>query len=168
MKYLILLIFSAISLSGLVRVPAASQDMKESKCHSISNSRHGLSGSLVELLGPPTSCARVKFEHTDVGNYETYQLSWQGVYLTIENQPPETGIYVLEIDKTETLPNHWFGMMQDALTQAGWKNMNWSFDEFPGPSAEHYSSSLEGQNAQAWLERDGSGNITWFRFSYVL
>ena len=103
-----------------------------------------------------------------LANRVTYQLSWPGVQLTIKSKPPEIGIYIIQTDEAAALPENWFGMMKDALTQNSWKDIDWSFDQFPGPGAGHCVSTVQGHNAQVWLERDALEEITWFRFSYAL
>ena len=95
-------------------------------------------------------------------------MNWQGVVLTVQFKQPETGIYIIETDHLTALPESWFDKMRERLSENGWTDINWSFDAFPGPGAEHYSSPTDGYNAQVWLERNQAGDVTWFRFSYAL
>ena len=163
-----LILMTTILFNGMFSVFALAQQVSESQCASFSSSMDGISGSLNELLGPPKTCEVIESETSEFGLRETYQLSWSGVNLTIKSRLPETGIYVIETEAGNALPKSWFERMQSALIEKGWKDINWLSDKFPGPRAEHYMSRIEGHNAQVWLERDGSGDITWFRFSYAL
>lgn len=123
--------------------------------------------ALTAEYGDPHICKQSKYKETEWGTYETLVVSWPQLSLTVSYKPPETGIYVIELEEGMSLSSEWFETNRDEIISQGFA-INWTYDAFPGPSAEHYEGKETGNNAQVWIERNANHGITWFRFSYAL
>ena len=144
-----------------------SADLEASYCQTATINTNSIPNQLKSHLGDWTSCELANYKETEFGVSSLTVISWANVTLHIKHRPPETSVYVVKLTGQSPLTADWYSQNQTKLVDEFF-DMDWSFDQFPGPTAEHFLSPEVGTNAQFWTERDEEGNVTWMRFSYAL
>lgn len=139
----------------------------ESVCQPERLNEMSIPSQLMSYLGEWTSCSLEAYETNEFGTYALTVMTWDNVELTIKNSAPETTIYTVTTTSQSPLNAEWYSLNRENLVNEFFE-MNWDFNNFPGPSSEHFVSPDRGSNAQFWAERDRGGNVTWMRFSYAL
>lgn len=162
-----LLSMALTSYGQISDVDIKKQTLKKDLCTQAKGPITSIPNALTHLLGEPLKCVIKNYEQTEYGLYTEVVLEWTNLKLTVQYQPPETAIFIIKTTDNSLLTDEWYQSMRDKMIDKGF-DMNWKFDEFPGPTGEHYTSKDSGNNAQLWLERDSNKAISWLRFSYAL
>ena len=164
----IAIIIGALLITPLCPVSIAqTETVSDNKADLCPNDWDYIPNALITLLGAPQSCDVLKYKQSEFGFYSTVELRWSSLKLTIKYQPPESGTYIIETTDISPLTLDWFEAHKNEMIQSSFE-IDWRYDQFVGPSAQHYLSKDDGTNAQVWIEHDKDGRISWFRFSYAL
>lgn len=162
-----LIFLSTFCLISPLAYAQASETPKYNPCQDLYLGQQSIPSALKKHLGDWDSCEVERYARGTFGLDALLILRWPNVNLSLEYQPPETGIYVVNITGESPFDAAWYKENRESLISDGF-DMDWHFDGFLGPTSEHYMSKDDGTNAQLWVERDMDGNVTWMRFSYAL
>lgn len=159
-----------VAMSCLLFVEASAQEVSNtahSACQSLTMNDQSIPTELKKLLGDWDECNVEYYEEEEFGLNALIVVKWPSVTLSLRYQPPESSRYTVQVSGDSPLTSQWYEENQTNLVDKFFR-MDWSRDEFPGPTSEYYVSPKRGANGQFWVERDKDGNVTWMRFSYAL
>lgn len=166
-KFISIVLLTIFTYGLAVAQASETETSEEQSCFYLLKGSQSIPQSLKTHLGDWNSCKRTRLETTEWGVEQSLIIHWTGVKLTVDFKAPEIAIYIVETEGDSPLTSEWYEEARDNLIPPYFE-MNWDYDEFPGPTAAHYYSKVEGANGQFWVERNSKGAITWMRFSYAL